>query len=202
MTLCELYGELKGWQSMIGSILGFAALTWGALYNYKLNRRRDDETRAKEALSVALGLYSEITLISKELVHLANSVGRWYLRTGISGGGLPAHFTESFVLPEATLFKALASKVGLLSPDILMPVARFYGYYGEAVTHFPHIVEDQDRKVGYGVEWVLDPAISAIDAVQSALREIERIGGISEPATMADLKTAREALALERDMRD
>ena len=92
MTFCEIYAELKGWQPVIGAVRGFGALTWGAFYNFRLGRRRDDAIRAKEALSVALGLYAEINLISVELTKLSNAIGRWYLRTGHSGQSVPTHF--------------------------------------------------------------------------------------------------------------
>lgn len=185
----------------MGAVLGFGALTWGALYNYRLGRKRDDAIREKETLSVALGLYSEISLISRELSKLANAVGRWSLRNGQFADGVPRHFSESFVLPDPTLFKALAPKFGMLPPAVLMPVARFYGYYGEALGHFPRILEDKEREIGYGVEWFLEPAINAIDEVQLALREIERLGEIPEPAPIPDLKMAREAKVLQEEIR-
>lgn len=200
MALSQLYAELKSWQPVIGAVLGFGALTWGALYNYRLGRKRDDAIREREALSVAFGLYSEISLISKELTKLANAVGGWYLRSGFSADGVPRHFSESFVLPEPTLFNALAPKVGMLSPEVLIPVTRFYGYYGEAISHFPRILADKQRKIHYGVEWFLEPAINAIDEVQPALREIERLGDISDPAPIPDLTKARDAKELEEDM--
>ncbi|MBW4331575.1 hypothetical protein KY084_11915 [Stakelama sp. CBK3Z-3] len=138
MTFIDFLQELKGWQPLIGTVLGFGALTWGALYNYRLGRKRDDAIREREALAVALALYSEIGLIINELARLANAVGGWYLRFGPSGDNVPAHFSDSFVFPEPTLFKALAPKTGMLSPDVLLLVTRFYGYYGETVGHFPH----------------------------------------------------------------
>jgi hypothetical protein len=161
---------------------------------------RDDAIREKESLSVALGLYSEINLISKELANLANSVGAWYLRTGVYGDGLPAHYSASFVLPEPTLFKALAAKVGMLSPEVLVPITRFYGYYGEAIGHFPKILENNERGISYGVEWVLTPAISAIEEVQPALREIERISGITDHVTQPCLLKAKGAKSLSDEM--
>lgn len=200
--LDQLYSELKGWQSLIGAALGFGALTWGALYNYKLGRKRDDALRHAEAMSVALGLYSEINLISKELAALANTVGSWFLRAGYACDGVPKHFSESVVLPEPTLFKALASKVGLLPPEVLMGVTRFYGYYGEAGAHFQIILEDKDRKISYGVEWFLDPAIRAIEEVQPSLREIERLGGVAHPAPAPDLKKAKDARDVQHEMHE
>jgi hypothetical protein len=200
VEISQVFLELRNWQALMGTALGFGALTWGALYNYRLGRKRDDAIREQEARSVALGLYSEINLISKELAKSANSIGRWFLRAGVHGDGLPSHFSDSFVLPESTLFKALAPKVGMLSPDVLMSVTRFYGYYGEALSHFPKILENPESPISYGVEWFLGPAISAIDEVQPALREIERIGDITEAASKPDLERAREAIRLQEDL--
>jgi hypothetical protein len=201
MSYYGLYNELKGWQPVIGAVLGFGALTWGALYNYRLGRKRDDAIREKEALSVALGLYCEINLIVTELGHLANSLGNWYLRNAGLGDDVPAHFSDGFVLPEPTLYKALAPKIGMLSPEVLMPINRFYGFYGEAVRHLPKVLENDQRQISYGVEWVLDPAISAIDEVQPALLEVERLGNIANKSTVPDLARARQAQALQLEMR-
>lgn len=202
MTICEVYAELKGWQPVIGAMLGFGALTWGALYNFKLGRKRDDVIREKDALAVALGLYAEINIISVELAKLANAIGGWYTRTGYSGRSVPAHFSDSFILPEASLYKALAPKIGMLAPDLLMPIVRFYGLYGEVVAYFPKILEkNEESSISYGVEWVLEPAIRAIDGVEPALREIERIGTIVRPAPALGLKRARAAQDLEESLR-
>ncbi len=200
MAFGAFFAELKDWQPVLGAALGFGALTWGALYNYRLGRRRDDAVREKEALSVALGLYSEINIISKELASLANTVAGWYLRRGVYGDDLPRYYSGNFVLPEPILFKALAAKVGMLPPEILMPITRFYGFYGEAVGHFPKILEDNEHRIRYGVEWVLDPAISAIEGVQSALREIEKIGNIKSTLPIPILVSAKEAVKLSDDM--
>lgn len=200
MAIANFVEGVKDWQPLLGALLGFGALTFGALYNYKLGRKRDDAIRDKEALSVALGLYSEINIISKELATLANSVGGWYLRSGVYGYDLPKHYTGNFVLPEPTLFRALAAKVGMLPPEILMPITRFYGFYGEVVGHFPKILEDNEHRISYGVEWVLDPAISAIEGVQSALREIEKIGNIKSTLAVPNLVSAKQAVKLSDEM--
>jgi len=200
MAIGDVLLELRNWQPLIGAALGFGALTWGALYNYRLGRKRDDAIREQEARSVALGLYSEINLISKQLASSANSVGSWFMRAGISGSGLPSYFSDGFVLPEPTLFRALAPKVGMLPPDVLMSVTRFYGYYGEALSHLPKIHDTPESPIGYGVEWFLGPAVSAIDEVQSALREIERMGRIREAAPKPDLEQARKALRMQDDI--
>ncbi len=74
MVPSEFYSELKGWQTAIGSLLGFIALMVAALWNFRLNRRRDAALRADEALSVVTALYGEILLLRKEVGELARVV--------------------------------------------------------------------------------------------------------------------------------
>ncbi|MBO9622564.1 MAG: hypothetical protein J7500_07610 [Sphingomonas sp.] len=80
MTWADIYSELKGWQALIGSLLGFLALLGGALFNAHLNRKRDDRLRLAEAKIVALSLYGEVTLFRKDMASLANAVGGWYTK--------------------------------------------------------------------------------------------------------------------------
>src|ERR1700722_5331259 len=70
----SLYDELKGWQSGIAALFGFIALIIGALWNFRLNRRRDAALRAEEAISVAAALYGEVVLLRMEVASLARSV--------------------------------------------------------------------------------------------------------------------------------
>jgi hypothetical protein len=70
----NFYEELKGWQGGIGSLLGFLALIVGALWNFRLNRRRDAALRAEEVVSVAAALYGEIVLLRIEAAGLARAV--------------------------------------------------------------------------------------------------------------------------------
>ena len=71
VTLSGIYAELKGWQSGIAALLGFIALIVGALFNFKLNRRRDDALRREEMLSVAIAIYGEILMLRTEVARLA-----------------------------------------------------------------------------------------------------------------------------------
>lgn len=194
------YVELKQWQTVIGSVLGFLALTWGALFNYHLGRKRDDRVRNIECVSIAIGIYGEVQQLSAELAKMANGIGGWYLRSGIRGDSAPQHFSGNWVLPDPLLYKALAPKLGMLPSIILEPLIKFYAYYNEAITHFPKILSDEERPVSYGVGWVLDPALRAIDEVQPALREIEKLGQIEGSPPMPTLDKAREAKNLEDEM--
>jgi hypothetical protein len=76
------YEELKGWQAGIGSVLGFFALMVAALWNFRLNRRRDTQLRTDEALSVAAALYGEMLLLRQEVAALARAVATAHINQG------------------------------------------------------------------------------------------------------------------------
>ncbi len=67
----EWYAELKSWQSGIAAILGFIALIVGALFNFRLNRRRDAGLRNDGTLGVAAALYGEILLMRERMALMA-----------------------------------------------------------------------------------------------------------------------------------
>jgi hypothetical protein len=62
----------------------------------RLNRRRDAELRADEALSIAAAFYGEILLLRKELGRLARTVGDISIHAGSPGSFLTfdKHFSE------------------------------------------------------------------------------------------------------------
>jgi hypothetical protein len=71
-----MYEELKTWQTGIGALLGFVALIVAALWNFHLNRRRDDHLRKEEMRSVAAALYGEIVLLRIEVALLSKIVAK------------------------------------------------------------------------------------------------------------------------------
>lgn len=152
MTCSELYAELKGWQTVIGSVLGFLALMGGALFNAHLNRKRDDRLRIAEANVIALSLYGEINLLRSEAATMANGIGSWFTRGGYPKDEPPEYYKELFPLPEPKLYNALASKIGLLEASLLLPVTKFYSDYEAAAGHFPKLFENEKRGISYGVE--------------------------------------------------
>jgi len=200
MTWGELYVELKGWQTVIGSVLGFLALTWGALYNYHLGRNRDDRIREREGHAVALALYSEIVHLRRDLAVLANGVGRWYAAGGYNSLELPAHFLTSFRVPEPSVFEALKSKIGLLTADRLSQITAFYVELANAKQYIPELVGGESKMVSYGAEWVIEPAIKAITSVERFIAEIELTEGLPRTAAPG-LGKAQEALDLANELK-
>ncbi len=64
------YGELKGWQQSIASLICFGALIAAALFNAWLGRRRDARLRREEATAVAAALYGEIVILQQSLARM------------------------------------------------------------------------------------------------------------------------------------
>jgi len=198
MTWAEFYTELKGWQGAIGSVLGFGALIAGAMFNYRLNRKRDERLRNEEVAAIASALYGEIVILRRSVARMANAVGNRYITHGLHGdGSIDSHFIEQFTLPKPKLYPALASKVGMLHSQLALEVVLFYSRVEEAELWLPRLQENDERPFIYGVKYVLDPAIDAVIGVTPALRIIENIAGIVEEAAMPDLKKALGAQEYE-----
>lgn len=196
--MMDIYTELKGWQGAIGSVLGFVALIAGALFNFRLNRKRDERLRNEEIVSIACALYGEIIILRQSVARMANAVGYRYIRHGFHGDQpIDKHFVEQFAIPKPELYFALASKVGMLQNQLALEVVQFYARVEEAETWLPRLQEDDKRPYTYGVKYVLDPAIDAVIEVTPALRVIENMAGIIDEAGMPDLKKALEAQELE-----
>jgi hypothetical protein len=200
MDLATIGSEVKTWQPLIGSLFGFGALTWGALYNFKLNRQRDDRLREMEGRTVALALYSEINMLRRDIAKLAVGIAGRFLRSGGYEDEVPSYFLELYPMPEPTLYAALAPKIGLLDADLLLRITTFYSNYLEVRTHLPKLIEDEDRAIHYGVGWVLRPALAAVEDVVPALRAIEAMGRIEPPAADPSIGKTKEALKLEDEI--
>jgi hypothetical protein len=177
-----LYSELKTWQSGIAAMIGFFALIIGALFNFHLNRRRDALLRKEESLSVAIAVYSEILLLRKEIANLASAVAN----KENSKIKIDAQFVEDNKLTEPTIYPALASKLDLLSANILIGITEFYQNIKDAKLSLPLLVErdrviTKDGKVmpiAFHVEAVLRPAVDAVYEVKPTLRLIEKLAKI------------------------
>jgi hypothetical protein len=196
--MMEFYTELKGWQGAIGSVLGFVALIAGALFNFRLNRKRDERLRNEEIVSIACALYGEIVILRHSMARMANAVGYRYIRYGFRGDQLiDKHFVEQFAIPKPRLYMALASKVGMLQSQLALEVVQFYARVEDAETWLPRLQEDDERPYTYNVKYVLDPAIDAVIGVTPALRIIETMAGIMDEAAMPDLKNALDAQEME-----
>lgn len=196
--MMDFYTELKGWQGAIGSVLGFVALIAAALFNFRLNRKRDERLRNEEIVSIACALYGEIVILRQSVARMANAVGYRYIRHGFHGDQpIDKHFIEQFAIPKPKLYLALASKVGMLQSQLTLEVVQFYARLEEAETWLPRLQEDDERPYSYGVKYVLDPAIDAVIGVTPALRIIENMAGIMDEAGLPDLKKALDAQEIE-----
>ena len=195
-----IYPELKGWQGAIGSLLGFAALIVGALFNFRLNRKRDERLRSEEMVAIASALYTEVVLMRQSVARAANAVAAAYFRHGFRGGEpFDKHFVDQFALPEIKLFPSLSNKVGLLPSSLAIEIVRFYSRLEEVRTWLPRLADDDTRPYSYNVLYVLDPAIDAVVQVAPALALIEKLAGIAHRAGMPDLKDALSAREHEQD---
>ena len=202
MTWCMVYAELKTWQTVIGSVLGFGALMAVALWNFRLNIRRDAQLREEETVSVASALYGEILQLRKELARIARSVARQHQKRGFgqfTGDQFDRHFIERFKLAEPILYPALASKLGLLPAELLLRIVSFYTAYQETKAWLPMLVDDPGRGFSYSVLTVLKPAKSAISDVEPALRAIEKMAGIDVPADQPPSDPATDVIEIEDD---
>lgn len=201
MDWASVYQELRGWQALIGSLLGFGGLVIGALFNAHLNRKRDDRLRDTEAVTIALSLYGEIRLLRETAAELARVLGAWFINRGVHGHELPDHYREIYQLREPTLYNALAAKLGTLNPDILLPITKFYSDYETVTGHYPKLFHNEGQRVRYGPEWVLAPAIRAVEDIEEGLRHMERLGRIKIPARTPSVGRAQEALELDEALR-
>lgn len=188
---------------LVRSAFGFIALICGALFNFHLNRKRDERLRNEEINAVACALYGEIVILRLSIARMANDVGSRYIRQGFHGDeAIDKHFIDQFALPKPKLYTALASKVGMLPSQLALEVVRFYDRVEDAETWLLRLQEDEERPYSYGVNSVLDPAIDAVTGVTPALRSIEDMAGIMQHAPLPELKKALEAKEYENLQHD
>ena len=201
----DLYNELKGWQSGIGALLGFLALMIAAWYNFYLNRRRDDRLRTEEALSVAAALYGEMVLFRREAAALARAMANVYLNQDGSRSSV-SKFDERFLaankLPDPLIYNAMATKIGLLTPHLVLAIAEFYANYQEAKKWLFLLIEQEGSLHTYSFMQILVPACDAIIKIGPTLREIEQMASISVPTEEPELARVNQVIALEKEFFD
>jgi hypothetical protein len=102
--------------SLTGSAIGLIAILIGALFNARLNRRRDDELRKKETRGVAAALKAELAGRSSSLLDNAKQL------ENLQG--------DSFVVPDIAqsirVMPDLTSKLGLLDENTIEIVINAY----------------------------------------------------------------------------
>lgn len=191
----SLYEELKGWQAGLGASLGFMALMAAAWWNFHLNRRRDAALRAQETISVAAALYGEIVLLRQETARLARVVAAVHMN---SDRGIDKHFVDAHTPSKPILYEALASKIGLLSADLVIAITEFHKNFQETRTWLPLLIENSERGYSYSPLVLLVPARDAVQNIAAAMRKIERMASISK-AEDPELGMTETIIEMEED---
>lgn len=192
--------ELSGAQaSFFGSVTGFlfgvCALVFGALFNFWLGRKRDARIRAEEADSVAAALYGEIVLMREELARTAKLVANIDAKNGEFDG----HFLEKINLQEPLLYRALAGKVGILDPQVLLAIVTFHNNVQTVREWLPQLIKTDERDFSYSTLTVLEPAIDGIEKVLPTLNSIAAKMRVEPPTDRFDLGFAYAIMEKERD---
>lgn len=177
-------------------LFGLLALIIGALVNAELNRKRDDRLRGEEAKAVAAGLYGEILLLRAEIARAANIVGQTHLEEGRANSTLKfdRHLLERITLNDPILYRALAPRLGLLAPNVVLAVTKFHADYEKARNWLPRLAENEQRAFTFGSTYMLRPARDAVLDIKPALRLIERDLKIVTPAEDPEMSTAMNAI--------
>jgi hypothetical protein len=191
----DWYQELKTWQSGIAALIAVLGLILGALFNFHLNRRRDEILRSEETLTVSTALYGEIILMRERIALMASA-----LSYRSQGGEIDNQFVKDYSPSDPVLYPALAPKIGLLSPDLALDITRFYDSFREAKDNLALLVRSETHPIRYHPVIVLRPAVNAIYDVRTALRKIERLARIP-PAKDPDSGVAAAMVDLEDQRR-
>ncbi|NRQ19019.1 hypothetical protein [Ensifer sesbaniae] len=175
MEQIEWLEILKSYQTVAVGFVGFVGVILTMIGNAWFARRRDDRLRRSEADSVAAALYGEIIALRRDIADVSDYVAR----VEMAGYDHPymkfdKHFLERSNLPEPLLYRSLAPRLGMLSPDLLLPIIEFYGNLDRMRAWLPRLVPDKERAITYSPTTVLRPARDAVFGVVPALRTIER----------------------------
>lgn len=206
-TFFEWLSSLKpGAASFVGSLTGFVlglvALVLGALFNFWLNRRRDNALRREEMKAVAAALYGEIILLRPEVASLGRIVAKTYFQEGFSPRAT-LKFDETLLerntLKDPVLYNSLASKLGLLPADMVLAVTKFHADYQAVRDWLPKLIENDKRGFSYSVLSLLKPADAAVLGVKPALRKFEALLHIEAPVSDPDMKDIGMAIDMENE---
>lgn len=207
MWLLSTYSELKNWQSGIGTLVGFLALSRGATINFRLNRKRDLAIRVEEANSVAAALYGEILLLRREVAQVARHLTALEKRYGTCASPgekypVDAHWIEAHSISEPFLYRALAPKIGLLEADLVIALAEFHKNVQEVRTALHLLDRKPDRGYNYSPLIVLEPARDAVLNVLPAMERIRERISLEKPPDIVDLGDTEMHIEFERSQFD
>jgi hypothetical protein len=126
--------------TLAGSTIGFLALLAGAMFNARLNRRRDDRLRDQDRTSLATALYAELKQFRDGWIADTEMLKQ-------PGSGLASVLVR---IPQVRLFPELVTNIGFLPPDAIRAVADAYA----VVDQYQHdlLLLDHAYKKADGVE--------------------------------------------------
>lgn len=103
--------------TLTGSTLGLFALLGGALFNARLNRKRDDTLREADRVATATAIHAELSGIHRAFVENAEHLIE-----------KPPAEDAGFVVPHPTIriFPELLQKIGLLRTETIKSVMAAY----------------------------------------------------------------------------
>lgn len=201
--MAEVWAFLTSQNPATTFLFGLIALMIGALFNSHLNRRRDDWLRAQEAKAVAAALYGEILLLRREVATIARLIAKtyWAEQGSIKRTSLrfDATFLERNTLSDPVLYHALAAKLGLLPPDLVLAITEFQANYKALRDWMPKLVENEERGFSYSVLSALNPARDAVTKVVPALRKIEKQLGLMTSGEDPDIKEVVDVIDIEEE---
>jgi hypothetical protein len=100
-------------------------------------------------------------------------------------------------LQDPLLYKALANKLGLLDPKLILAITDFHTNLVRA--WLPHLVESEDRKYSYSPLSVLEPAIRAIEGIKPTIDALALKMGGEPPTDDLNLDAAYDLAEFERE---
>jgi hypothetical protein len=133
--------------ALTGAGVGLIAILLGAMYNARLNRKRDDRLRAKDADSLAVALREELQLVHAALLENAKI---WKQSANqVSVGPDLAHLIR--------VFPAVITKLGLLKKEAIAPVIAAYAMieqHGESLV----LLGGQVKQISGRRLYIMQPA--------------------------------------------
>jgi hypothetical protein len=169
---------------------------------FRFNLRRDKYLRQEEVRSIATALYAEILMLRTYAAKMANHVAARYEDHGLGrrrGEPFDIHFFEMVPMPAAPIYAGLSSQIGKLPANLLLGIVQFHSHYEDARYWLPRLEEKEGRGFSYGVLYVLEPALRAVEGIQQTLEGIEALARISPPAAVPELKRAKSVASWEEE---